>query len=268
MLKPRHVVVTFFSGAKGGTGKSTLAANLAILLSQSLKTNVLLIDLGIDSSQTSSRILGIADRPGVFDYLVGSVGDLNQLVIRSSYLPSVFVVPPGNVRSYQMTVGNNEAFDRWVYLVNYLVMTTDSQLVLIDLPANNTMPVVIPPLLIAHIINVVLEYAAYSEYVLREVDNAYILPMLTRLRYRKIINIVLNKAMGQDNIGGRIREFAHNGDVFVIPMSPTAHYLTTGLRPAVLYESRGSLDHFKRALNNMANTLARQVRAVLTGRVN
>ncbi|WP_252901636.1 nucleotide-binding protein [Vulcanisaeta sp. JCM 14467] len=50
-LKPRYVVMVFFSGSKGGTGKSTLAANLAILLSQSLKTNTLLIDLGVDSTK-------------------------------------------------------------------------------------------------------------------------------------------------------------------------------------------------------------------------
>ncbi len=57
-------MVTFFSGAKGGTGKSTLASNLAILMSQSLRTNVLLIDLGIDSSQTASRTLALSPPRG------------------------------------------------------------------------------------------------------------------------------------------------------------------------------------------------------------
>ncbi|WP_243680227.1 cellulose synthase operon protein YhjQ/BcsQ [Vulcanisaeta souniana] len=59
MLKPRFVVISFFSGLKGGTGKSTLASNTAIALSQTLRSNVLLIDLGLDSTATSSRILGI-----------------------------------------------------------------------------------------------------------------------------------------------------------------------------------------------------------------
>ncbi|MDT7970899.1 MAG: ParA family protein, partial [Vulcanisaeta sp.] len=65
MLTPRVVTIAYFSGRKGGTGKSTLAANQAIALSMALKTNVVLMDFGIDSTQTSSRLLGInPERPG------------------------------------------------------------------------------------------------------------------------------------------------------------------------------------------------------------
>jgi len=52
MLVPRVVAIAYFSGRKGGTGKSTLAANQAIALSMTLKTNVVLMDFGIDSTQT------------------------------------------------------------------------------------------------------------------------------------------------------------------------------------------------------------------------
>jgi len=52
MLVPRVVAITYFSGRKGGTGKSTIAANQAIALSMALKTNTVLIDFGIDSTQT------------------------------------------------------------------------------------------------------------------------------------------------------------------------------------------------------------------------
>jgi len=96
MLTPRLVVITYFSGRKGGTGKSTIASNQAIALSMALKTNAVLMDFGIDSTQTSSRLLGInPDRPGALDFMLGLVKDVNQVVVRSNVVPSVFVIPPG-----------------------------------------------------------------------------------------------------------------------------------------------------------------------------
>ncbi|ADN49556.1 ParA family protein [Vulcanisaeta distributa] len=269
MLRPRYAVMAFFSGSKGGTGKSTLAANLAITMSQSLRANVLLIDLGIDSSQTSSRTLGIVpERRGALDFLVGAVSDVNQLVSRSTYMPSVLVVPPGSVKSYQLTLGVNESFNRWVYLVNSLVMATGSQLVLIDLPANAPMPILIPALVTSQIINIVLDHAAYSEYVLREIDDTYIQPMITQLRYRKIINVILNKALPSlDSVESRVRGYAHNGEVFTVPTSPIAQYLTATMKPAVLYEPKGSLTQFKKAIETITNTLTRQAKALLTGSI-
>ncbi|MGC8542549.1 MAG: ParA family protein [Vulcanisaeta sp.] len=269
MLRPRFVAAAFFSGSKGGTGKSTLAANLAITMSQALRSNVLLIDLGIDSSQTASRTLGVVpERFGALDFLIGSVNDTNQLVSRSTYLPTVFVVPPGNIKSYQLAISVNEAFNRWVYLINTLIMATGSQLVLIDLPANAPMPILIPALVTSQIINIVLDHANYSEYVLREIDDTYIQPMITQLKYRKIINVVLNKALpGLDGVEARVRGFARNGEVFTVPMSPIAQYLTASMKPAILFEPKGSLTNFKRAIETITNALTRQVKALLTGSI-
>ncbi|GAB6943255.1 hypothetical protein JCM14467A_00370 [Vulcanisaeta sp. JCM 14467] len=267
-LKPRYVVMVFFSGSKGGTGKSTLAANLAILLSQSLKTNTLLIDLGVDSSQTASRILGVVpDKQGALDYLVGSVGEVNRLVDKSSYLSSVFVVPPGMTRSYQLNIGVKDAYSRWLGMLGSLVMATGASVILIDMPANAPMPITVPPLLTAQIINIVLDHAAYSEYVLREIDNAYIQPMLTQLGYKQVINVILNKSLPNMDVDNRIRGYARNGEVFVLPTSPIVQYLTATLKPVVLYEPRGTLAEFRKAFDNMTNTLTRQVKAMLTGHV-
>ncbi|MGC8607099.1 MAG: hypothetical protein ACP5L5_06040 [Vulcanisaeta sp.] len=42
----------------------------------------------------------------------------DQLLSKLTYMPSAFVVSPGNVKSYQLSIGVNESFNRWVYLIN------------------------------------------------------------------------------------------------------------------------------------------------------
>lgn len=124
-------------------------------------------------------------------------------------------------------------------------------------------------LITAQIINVVLDYANYSDYVLREIDDNYIQPMLS-LKYTKIVNVILNKALpGMDTIENRVRGgYAHNGgEVITLPTSVIVQYLTAGLKPVVLYQPRGSLASFRKALDALAETLARQVKAVLTGHI-
>jgi len=68
-----------------------------------LKTNTVLIDFGVDSTQTSSRLLGInPDRPGALDFMLGLTRDVNQVVVRSNVVPSVFVVPPDTPKSWDL----------------------------------------------------------------------------------------------------------------------------------------------------------------------
>ncbi len=46
---------------------------------------------------------------------------------------------------------------------------------------------------------------------------------------------------------------------------PIAQYLTATMKPAILYEPKGSLANFKKAIETMTNALTRQVKALLTG---
>ncbi len=50
-------------------------------------------------------------------------------------------------------------------------------------------------------------------------------------------------------------------------MSPIAQYLTATMKPAILYEPRGSLAQFRKALETMTNALTRQIKALLTGSI-
>jgi len=268
MLVPRLVVITYFSGRKGGTGKSTIAANQAIALSMTLKTNVVLIDFGIDSTQTSSRLLGInPDRPGALDYMLGLVKDVGQVVVRSNVVPSVFVVPPGTQKTWDLwdrPINVGQVYNALRNLIITASRITNAQVVLIDLPASIDNVVVMPALINSNIINLVMDYANYADIVLAELDNSIVRPMMDQLKLNPIVNVVLNKWLpGLDAVESKARAFAHNGEVFILPTSPIAQYLTSTLKPFILYEPKGSLERFVKVFNEMVKTLTEQVRRLL-----
>jgi len=268
MLTPRLVVITYFSGRKGGTGKSTLAANQAIALSMALKTNVVLMDFGIDSTQTSSRLLGInPERPGALDFMLGLVKDVNQVVVRSNVVPSVFVVPPGSLKSWDLwgsSISVNQAFNALRNLIITASRLTNAQVVVFDLPASIDDVVVIPALINTNIINLVMDYANYADIVLAELDNSIVRPMMDKLKLNPIVNVVLNKWLpGLDAVESKARAFAHNGEVFVLPTSPIVQYLSSTLKPFVLYEPKGSLERYMKEFNRATNEIAKQVKALL-----
>ena len=66
-----------------------------------------------------------------------------------------------------------------------------------------------------------------------------------------------------DAVEARARAFAHNGEVFILPTSPIVQYLTSTLKPFILYEPKGSLERFVKGFNEMSNELAKQVKALL-----
>jgi len=268
MLVPRVVAIAYFSGRKGGTGKSTLAANQAIALSMALKTNVVLIDFGIDSTQTSSRLLGInPDRPGALDYVLGLVKDVNQVLVRSNVVPSVFVIPPGTQKSWDLWgsgINVNQAFNALRNLVITASRITNAQVIVIDLPASIDDVVVIPTLINTNIINLVMDYANYADIVLAELDNNIVRPLMVQLKLNPIVNIILNKWLpGLDAVESKARAFAHNGEVFILPTSPIVQYLTSTLKPIILYEPKGSLEKFVKEFNKMVNELIKQVKVLL-----
>jgi chromosome partitioning protein len=268
MLAPRLVVITYFSGRKGGTGKSTIASNQAIALLMALKTNTVLVDFGVDSTQTSSRLLGInPERPGALDFMLGLVKDVNQVVVRSNVVPSVFVIPPGSLKSWDLwgsSISMNQAFNALRNLMITASRLTNAQVVVIDLPASIDDVVVVPALINTNIINLVMDYANYTDIVLAELDNNIVRPLTVQLKLNPIVNVVLNKWLpGLDAVESKARAFAHNGEVFVLPTSPIVQYLTSTLKPFILYEPRGSLERYMKEFNRMINELTRQVKALL-----
>jgi chromosome partitioning protein len=266
MLVPKLVTIAYFSGRKGGTGKSTLAANQAIALSIALKANTVLMDFGMDSTQTSSRLLGInPERPGALDYMLGLVKDVNQVVVRSNVVPSVFVIPPGSLKSWDLwdrPINVGQAFNALRNLVITTSRLANAQVVVIDLPASmEVIPVL--ALLSSNIINLVMDYASYADIVLTEIDNL-IRSMINQAKVNPIVNVILNKWLpGLDAVEAKARAFAHNGEVFVLPTSQIVQYLTASQKPFVFYVPRGSLENFVKEFNKMNNELTKQVKALL-----
>jgi chromosome partitioning protein len=64
-------------------------------------------------------------------------------------------------------------------------------------------------------------------------------------------------------VESKARAFAHNGEVFILPTSPIVQYLSSTLKPFILYEPKGSLERFVKEFNKINNELAKQVKALL-----
>jgi chromosome partitioning protein len=158
----------------------------------------------------------------------------------------------------------NQAFNALRNLVITASRLTNAQVVVFDLPASIDDVVVIPALINTNIINLVMDYANYADIVLAELDNSIVRPMMDQLKLNPIVNVVLNKWLpGLDAVESKARAFAHNGEVFILPTSPIVQYLTSTLKPFVLFEPKGSLERFVKEFNKMTNELTKQVKALL-----
>jgi chromosome partitioning protein len=179
----------------------------------------------------------------------------------------VFVVPPGTIKSWNLwgsSISANQAFNALRNLIITASRTANAQIVLIDLPASIDDVVVLPALINTNIINLVMDYANYADIVLAELDNSIVRPLNVQLKLNPIVNVVLNKWLPSlDAVEAKARAFAHNGEVFILPTSSIVQYLTSTLKPFILYEPKGSLEKFVKEFNRMTNELAKQVKALL-----
>ena len=84
--KQCHIVV--LTGGKGGVGKSTLTANLALATQRECKVPVLLVDLDQKSCGDQSVILGLRSKYNV-QQMSQHKGVLNEQTLKESFrLPS------------------------------------------------------------------------------------------------------------------------------------------------------------------------------------
>ncbi|MBP1450183.1 MAG: hypothetical protein JZD41_09395, partial [Thermoproteus sp.] len=142
-FQPRPVIATIYSGTAGGTGKSTLSANLAAYLSRYFP--VLLVDLGIDNTYVSASLHSVNLAPGEVGAveawlaaLNGSPRPLQPTVKPSAKVPRVYVMPPGSIAAKDISKRSYSVRDATVRL--YSMITQQAVLhrapfAIIDTPA-------------------------------------------------------------------------------------------------------------------------------------
>jgi exopolysaccharide/PEP-CTERM locus tyrosine autokinase len=79
-------------------GKTYTALNLALSMAMEKGIKVLLID-GDVASPDIAKVLNIAERPGLIEYLDEKISNLNQILLRTN-LPGLSVIPSGTAHRY------------------------------------------------------------------------------------------------------------------------------------------------------------------------
>ncbi|WP_243679959.1 hypothetical protein [Vulcanisaeta souniana] len=127
----KSILIT--SGTKGGTGKTTIAVNMSVILAYELRDKsqypVVLVDLGLDSGTTSMLLLGGIEEQvpySLADYFMGRVPDpLSTLYVKTwqingdsfklVFTASLSPIPPGQVKIDRYLLrGFNECHKRRV----------------------------------------------------------------------------------------------------------------------------------------------------------
>lgn len=128
MSEKGHKLVGITSPSPGA-GKSFIASNLAASMSNLPNHRVILADLDLQRASIAD-LFGVADRPGLVDYLAGSTENLAE-VARLIGKTKLTVLPTflNSVNSAELLAG-----DRFAEFVNILRKSHDSTLVICDMP--------------------------------------------------------------------------------------------------------------------------------------
>jgi len=117
------------TSALPGEGKTFTSINLAISLTMELDRTVLLIDADIAKGDLS-RVFGVHERKGLFDLLESQVGDVGELLVRTS-IPNLVILPAGQSR---LAVTEKLASRLMASLADELARRYDDRVVLFDSP--------------------------------------------------------------------------------------------------------------------------------------
>jgi capsular exopolysaccharide synthesis family protein len=175
--KPMQAILV--TSALPGEGKSTVASNLALVISQGIKEHALLIDCDLRNS-SFSPFINRSKPLGLSDYLMGKL-DPAKLIVRTG-APKLSVVPSGSITSNPAElVGSEKMRD----LVAALKSRYANRYIIIDGPpiTLTTEPVLLSEM-VDGVIVVVLAGKTPREVVQRAANN---------IKKEKILGVVLNQ---------------------------------------------------------------------------
>ncbi len=253
MLRPRVVVLLFASGSKGGVGKSTLVANLAMLFD----VDVAIIDLGIDGNMSSSILHGVStDIPGFLDnVLLGS----DFKIERSKYSGNVYIIPPGRIRGFRATllsITNKDVISNRVERFIKNIQDLGIEVILIDTPANVELLNIlyITLLYYSDIVNIVVEPTPLCLEAVQSWWNTF-----SRIICRKsqIVNMIINKYLKSlDGVVSYLNKYTINGITYKIPFDAYTLVISSKCELAIKYKEA---EKFTKALETLHKLLTSQI---------
>jgi protein-tyrosine kinase len=184
----RNVNVIMITSALPKTGKTFCSVNLAVSMSLERELNVLLVDADVAKPHIS-RVLGLADAPGLIDLLVDDTRSIDDLLVRTD-LNDITVLPAG--RSHPQAT-ELLASDRMSSILDELATRYSDRVVLLDSP----------PLLITSESQALASQVGQITLVVEagRTSHQELLQTLEALGAEKAVSIILNKSRNWGRAG-------------------------------------------------------------------
>ncbi len=253
MFRPRLVTILVASGAKGGVGKSTIAASLAALFD----VKVAVLDLGIDGNTTVAAYhkACVDDTRGILDYLL--LG-LDFEIVESKVSRNVGIVPAGRVSGIRASILSipNKSLVKTRYEKALLRLRREGyEIVLIDTPSNvellSTTYVTI--LYYSDIICLVTEPTLSAIETLHKWWSNF---SKVLSKGSQILNIVVNKYIEKlHNNVNSLRKYVQDGILSKIPFDAAVLVLSTNAELPIMYTEPAK---FNKALTSLFKIIEEQ----------
>jgi|MonGeyMetagenome_1017769.scaffolds.fasta_scaffold70405_2 cellulose biosynthesis protein BcsQ len=271
---PRNgpVVVLFLGTGKGGAGVSTVTANVAVLLMRRANQPIGVIDAGIGSNATLSKLLGAGyTNPsqcasgGLYEYLLGLTGLPQPMNITNN----LKLVPPGCLNPYAVhwhlsvlsakyagdpAKGPDAFADYLLGKLGKLYAGLGSRVVIIDVPSNIHRPLSWAFIASADVINIVaLDGSTHVGEAQETIDVVSQVLNEPRGNRHARVNLIVNRALDIRG-GGLLAHLPTAGlhNVYRLPDSREVRVWTDECRrPAVLFSRYARGEDYRQWLQEL-----------------
>ncbi len=253
MIRPRVVTILLASGAKGGVGKSTIAASLAPLFD----AKVLVLDLGIDGNTTVAAYhrVNTDDMTGLLDYLLlGQSYDIAE----SKISKNVFILPAGHItglRASLLAIPNRYSIKTRFNKLLIELAREGFEIIIIDTPSNAELltSIYVTLLYYSDILCLVTEPTLPAQETLYAWWNTFS-KVITR--DSQTVNIIVNKFIEKfhNNINA-LKKYVMGGSLIKIPFDAAVLALSSNAELPIMYQEAS---RFNKALSDLLKIIEEQ----------